>query len=199
MTLERFQQMIAAGQPLAGEEMIAFMRGQSDSTRRLLFDLNNVYHTPEEIVALFSRITGSAVPDSFRLFPPFYTDFGKNIHVGHNVFINACCQFQDQGGIFIGDGALIGHSVVLATLNHGLMPADRQNLRHAPIRIGRGVWIGAHATVLPGVTIGDDAVVAAGAVVSRDVPARAVAGGVPAKVIKYINANNQNNDEKEDF
>ena len=122
------------------------------------------------------------------MFPPFYTDFGKNIHVGKNVFINSCCQFQDQGGIFIGDGALIGHSVVLATLNHGLAPEDRQNLYHAPIRIGKGVWIGAHATILAGVTIGDDAVIAAGAVVNKDVPAGAVVGGVPAKVIKYIDA-----------
>ena len=97
--------MIAAGEPLAGEEMIAFMREQSDDTRRLLFDLNGSYHTPEEIVTLFSQITNSKVDNSFRLFPPFYTDFGKNIHVGKNVFINSCCQFQDQGGIFIGDGA----------------------------------------------------------------------------------------------
>ena len=170
MTLERFQQMIATGKPLAGEEMITFMREQSDATRRLLFDLNGSYHSPEEIVALFSR----------------NTDFGKNIHIGKNVFINSCCQFQDQGGIFIGDGALIGHSVVMATLNHGFAPDDRQNLYHSPIHIGKGVWIGAHATILAGVTIGDHAIVAAGAVVNKDVPARAIAGGVPAKVIKYI-------------
>ncbi|WP_337864207.1 acyltransferase [Paraprevotella clara] len=186
MTLERFQQMIATGKPLAGEEMITFMREQSDATRRLLFDLNGSYHSPEEIVALFSRITDNKVDDSFRLFPPFYTDFGKNIHLGKNVFINSCCQFQDQGGIFIGDGALIGHSVVMATLNHGFAPDDCQNLYHSPIHIGKGVWIGAHATILAGVTIGDHAIVAAGAVVNKDVPARAIAGGVPAKVIKYI-------------
>ena len=154
--------MIAAGEPLAGEEMIAFMREQSDDTRRLLFDLNGSYHTPEEIVTLFSQITNSKIDNSFRLFPPFYTDFGKNIHVGKNVFINSCCQFQDQGGIFIGDGALIGHSVVMATLNHGFAPNDRQNLYHAPIHIGKGAWIGAHATILPNVTIGDNAIVGAG-------------------------------------
>ncbi|RHJ54132.1 DapH/DapD/GlmU-related protein [Bacteroides sp. AM10-21B] len=186
MNVEYFQQMIAAGEPLAGEKMIAFMREQSDNTRRLLFDLNNTFHTSEEIVSLFGQITNSEVHESFRLFPPFYTDFGKNIHVGRNVFINSCCQFQDQGGIFIGDGTLIGHSVVLATLNHGFAPEDRQNLYHAPIRIGKGVWIGAHATILAGITIGDDAVIAAGAVVNKDVPAYAVVGGVPAKVIKYI-------------
>ncbi len=189
MDLQHFQQMIAAGVPLRGDEMIAFMREQSDNTRRLLFDLNNSYHTPEEIVALFSRITDSKIHDSFRMFPPFYTDFGKNIHVGKNVFINSCCQFQDQGGIFIGDGALIGHSVVLATLNHGFAPEDRQNLYHAPIRIGKRVWIGAHATILAGVTIGDDAVIAAGAVVNKDVPAGVVVGGVPAKHIRNIDKN----------
>jgi len=155
---------------LAGEEMIAFMREQSDDTRRLLFDLNGSYHTPEEIVTLFSQITNSKIDNSFRLFPPFYTDFGKNIHVGKKVFINSCCQFQDQGGIFIGDGALIGHSVVMATLNHGFAPNDRQNLYHAPIHIGKGAWIGAHATILPNVTIGDNAIVGAGSVVAKDVP-----------------------------
>lgn len=186
MTLERFQQMVATGEPLAGKEMIAFMREQSDATRRVLFDLNGTYHTPEEIVALFGRIIGSQLDGSFRLFPPFYTDFGKNIHVGKNVFINSCCQFQDQGGIFIGDDALIGHNVIMATLNHGFAPNDRQNLYHAPIHIGKGVWIGAHATILAGVTIGDHAVVAAGAVVNKNVPVGAVVGGVPAKVIKFI-------------
>lgn len=143
------------------------MREQSDATRRLLFKLNCIYHTPEEIVTLFSQITNNQVDTSFRLFPPFYTDFGKNIHVGKNVFINSCCQFQDQGGIFIDDGALIGHSVVLATLNHGFTSNDRQNLYPAPIHIGKGVWIGAHATILPGVTIGDNAIIAAGAVVTK--------------------------------
>ena len=186
MTVEKFQQMIAEGQPLEGTEMITFMRKQSAETRRLLMDLNTNYHTDEEIVYLFSRITATDVDPSFRMFPPFYTDFGKNIHLGKNVFINSCCQFQDQGGIFIGDGCLIGPGSMLATLNHGFAPADRPNMTHAPIKIGRGVWMGAHVTVLPGVTIGDNAIIAAGAVVAKDVPADMIVGGVPARVIKSI-------------
>ena len=137
-------------------------------------------------MALIEELTGRPVGEHFGLFPPFYTDFGKNITIGRDVFINAGCKFQDQGGITIGDGALIGHGVVLATLNHDLDPAKRQMLHPAPIRIGRGVWIGANATVTAGVTIGDNAVVAAGAVVVRDVPADTIVGGVPAKIIRRI-------------
>lgn len=102
------------------------------------------------------------------------------------MFINAGCKFQDQGGIFIDDGALIGHGVVLATLDHDIDPAKRQQLHPAPIRIGKNVWIGANATVTKGVTIGDGAIVAAGAVVTCDVPDNTVVGGVPAKIIRKI-------------
>lgn len=107
--------------------------------------------------------------------------------VGKDVFVNSGCKFQDQGGIVIGDGTLIGHNVVLATLNHDFSPSRRRDLRPAPIRIGKNVWIGANVTVLPGVTIGDGAVIAAGAVVTKDVPENTVMGGVPAKEIKTIN------------
>ena len=96
------------------------------------------------------------------------------------------CKFQDQGGIFIGDGALIGHNVVLATLNHARPPMDRSSMIPAPIHIGKHVWIGANATVLPGVTIGDGAIVAAGAVVAKDVPENTIVGGVPAKIIRHL-------------
>ena len=94
-----------------------------------------------------SELTGSVVDETFGMFPPFYTDCGKNIHIGKNVFINSGCQFQDQGGIYIDDGALIGHRVVLATLNHEIDPDKRADLLPAPIYIGKNVWIGAHATV----------------------------------------------------
>ena len=102
------------------------------------------------------------------------------------MFINCGCHFQDHGGVYIGDNVLIGSYVVFATINHGQRPEERGSNFPAPIHIGNGVWIGSHATILPGVTVGDNAIIAAGAVVNKDVPAEAVAGGVPAKVIKSI-------------
>lgn len=155
---------------------------------RIGMELNNQYHTPEEIHEIMGRLTGKRIDESFRLFPPFYTDFGKNITIGKNVFINSGCHFQDQGGITIGDGALIGHNVVLATINHDLNPAKNRRNHFAPIVIGKHVWIGSNATVLPGVTVGDWAVIAAGAVVTKDVPAMTVVGGVPARVLKTVSA-----------
>jgi acetyltransferase-like isoleucine patch superfamily enzyme len=153
---------------------------------RIGMELNTQYHTPEEIREIMSRLTGKTVADDFRLFPPFYTDFGKNITIGKDVFINSGCHFQDQGGIVIGDGCLIGHNVVLATINHALKPSENRKNQYAPIKIGKHVWIGSNATILAGVTIGDWSVVAAGAVVTKDVPPMTVVGGVPAKVIKEI-------------
>ena len=153
---------------------------------RIGMELNTKYHTPEELREIMGRLIGKQVDRSFRMFPPFYTDFGKNITIGKDVFINSGCHFQDQGGIEIGDGALIGHNVVLATINHDLNPKENRKNHYAPIKIGTHVWIGSNATILPGVTIGDYAVVAAGAVVTRDVPAMTVVGGVPAKVLKVM-------------
>ncbi len=153
---------------------------------RIGMGLNCQYHTSEEIREIMGRLTGKKIDDSFRLFPPFYTDFGKNITIGKDVFINSGCHFQDQGSITIGDGSLIGHNVVLVTINHDLNPKENRKNHYAPIKIGSHVWIGSNATVLPGVTVGDWAVIAAGAVVTKDVPARTVVGGVPAKILKAV-------------
>lgn len=153
---------------------------------RIGMELNMQYHTPEEIREIMGKLTGKKIDDSFRLFPPFYTDFGKNITIGKDVFINSGCHFQDQGGIKVGDGVLIGHNVVLATINHDLDPKENRKNHYAPITIGAHVWIGSNATILPGVTLGDWAVVAAGAVVTENVPPGAVVGGVPAKILKVI-------------
>lgn len=171
----------------AGSEMHQYMSMLSQKAFKITAEINNAYHTPEELRKLFCQLTGKPVDETFVLFPPFTTDCGINIHLGKHVFINSGCRFQDQGGITIGDGSLIGHNVVLATLNHNLNPAKRANLLPAPIKIGKGVWIGSNSTVLPGVSIGDNAVIGAGSVVTRDIPPNAIAAGNPAKIKRFIN------------
>ena len=187
MDLKGFLEHVNNGLPIpGGSDLHKFMISLSYEAMRITAELNGSYHEPDEIRALFSELIGKPVDESFALFPPFTTDFGKNITLGKNIFINSGCRFQDHGGIRIGDGALIGHNVVLATLNHDFAPERRGTTLPAPIVIGKSVWIGSNATVLAGVTIGDNAVVAAGAVVTKDVPANAIVGGVPARFIKTI-------------
>lgn len=158
----------------------------AEDARRVTCELNYTFHTQEEIREIFSRLTGKKADKDLRLFPPFYSDCGKNITVGKGVFINSGCCFQDQGGIEIGDGTLIGQQVVIATVNHDAKPSCRRNMLPSRVKIGKNVWIGAHATILPGVTVGDNAVIAAGAVVSKDIPDNVIVAGVPAKIIKRI-------------
>lgn len=170
------------------EEMSARVLQQCQNAIKKTIYLNTQYHTPAEIVEIMSDLIGQKLDNTFRMFPPFYTDFGRNIHIGREVFINSGCHFQDQGGIYIGDHALIGHNVVLATIDHDLNPFDRHN-HYAPIHIGNRVWIGSNAVITKGVHIGDGAVIAAGAVVTRDVPENTIVGGVPAKVIRTVDVN----------
>lgn len=186
MTLEEFKAYVRTGKPLATEDIHLFMNEMSDEARRITFRLNTAYRPQDEVRELLSELFGYEVPKTLKVFPPLYADFGKNISVGENVFINDCCHFQDHGGVIIGDGCQIGHNVVFATLNHGLAPDDRKNTYPKPIVLGRNVWVGSNATILRGVTIGDNAVVGAGAVVSKDVAPNKVVGGVPAKFIKNI-------------
>lgn len=187
MNLEQFLEHLNSGKPVkGGSEAHLFMHGVSQEALKITAEINGSYHEPEQLRALFSRLIGQPVDESFAMFPPFYTDCGKNIHIGKRVFINMGCKFQDQGGIFIGDDALIGHNVVLATLNHAMSPQDRGTMIPAPIHIGKNVWIGSNATILPGVTIGDGAIVAAGAVVTRDVPENTIVGGVPVRIMRHL-------------
>ena len=188
MELQELREVFASGEVFGEDpEALAAMREQVAQTRRPLYELNHEWHeTHEEVTALFEQITGKPVGEGFWLEPPFYTDFGRNTTVGAHVFINAGCKFQDQGGIFIGDEVFIGHNVVLATLDHDMDPAKRPLLHPGAIHIGNRVWIGSGAIVTKGVTIGDGSVVAAGAVVTKDVPPNVVVGGVPAKIIKEL-------------
>ena len=138
MPVPDFLTAFGSGEPVRqGSVAMAASGWYSQEALRITAELNNTYHTPEEIQHIFARLTGKPVNRTFSLFPPFYTDCGKNITLGQHVFINSGCRFQDQGGITIGDGALIGHNVVLATLNHGLKPEERHDLFPAPIHIGK--------------------------------------------------------------
>lgn len=187
MDLKEYLEYLKSGKPISGQsELHMWMHKVSQEALRICGEFNHQYKTPEEIREIFSRLIGQEVDETFGLFPPFYADCGKNITVGKGVFINSGCKFQDQGGIYLDDGALIGHNVVLATINHEMDPAKRSGMIPSPIHIGKNVWIGANATVLPGVTIGNGAIVAAGAVVTKDVKENTVVGGVPAKYIKDV-------------
>jgi acetyltransferase-like isoleucine patch superfamily enzyme len=140
----------------------------------------------DQIRERLSQIIGRALDESTTVFAPFYTNFGRFTQIGKHVFINHACSFLDMGGIILEDHVLLGPKVNLITENHPADPANRRALICKPIVIKRNAWIGAAATILPGVTIGENAIVAAGAVVSKDVPANTVVGGVPAKFIKTL-------------
>lgn len=176
-------EVIPGGSPLHG-----VMHETSQEALRITAELNGRYHPPEQVRELLSALTGKQVAETVALFPPLYADFGKNITLGARVFINAGCKFQDQGGVTIGDDVLIGHNAVFATLNHDTDPRRRADMHPAPIRVGNNVWFGSNVTILPGVTIGDDAVVAAAAVVTKDVPPGAVVVGAPARVHSWVDA-----------
>ncbi|MBQ9245973.1 sugar O-acetyltransferase [bacterium] len=189
--IDNFRQVMSSGEHIEiGSDMFTMFHKLSQEALKITMELNLKYHTPEEIVDIFSELTGRNIDKSFRLFPPFYTDCGKNIRVGKNVFINACCKFQDQGGIEIGDGALIGHNTTIATLNHYENPQLRQNLIPKKVKIGKNVWIGSDCTILPGVIIGDGAIVGAGSVVTKNIPENSIAVGNPARVIRRIEVSN---------
>ena len=187
MEIREFIEAMKIGLPITTDaEARKCMHKLSQEALRLIAELNGSYHTPEEIRDIMEKLTGNSIDETFTLFPPFYTDCGKNLTIGKHVFLNSGCKFQDQGGITIEDGTQIGHNVVLATIDHDLDPAMNPKNHYAPIRIGAHVWIGSNATILSGVFIGEWSVVAAGAVVTKDVPPMTVVGGVPAKIIKKI-------------
>lgn len=185
--LERLLAALSAGETIvAGSPLHRTMHETAQQALRITAELNDGYREPAEVRALLARLWGRPVDDSVTVFPPFRSDFGRNTRVGVDVFINMGCTFQDQGGVTIGDRALIGHNVVIATINHSLDPKRRGDMAPAPVVIGADAWIGSNATILPGVTIGEAAVVAAASVVTKDVPPRTVVVGAPARPVRTI-------------
>jgi acetyltransferase-like isoleucine patch superfamily enzyme len=175
------------GETILPDDPEAFkMREASFFTKKLLVQMNNATD-PDEIRNLLSQITGSEIDESVVVFTPLYINYGKHTKIGKNVFINFDCVFLDLGGITIEDGVLIAPKVSLLSEGHPIEPENRQALVPKAIHIKKNAWIGANATILRGVTIGENAIVAAGSVVSKDVPDNTIVGGVPAKIIKQIN------------
>ncbi|UBM59199.1 sugar O-acetyltransferase [Marinilongibacter aquaticus] len=161
------------------------LREASYKTKELLLKMN-ASADPSEIRAILSQITDTDIDESVAVFTPFHINYGKHTKIGKNVFINFDCVFLDLGGIRIDEGVLIAPKVSLLSEGHPLSPENRHALVPKPIHIKKNAWIGANATILQGVTIGENAVVAAGAVVSKDVPDNIIVGGIPAKIIKSI-------------
>lgn len=187
MTVKEFLRYASSGELItAGSEPHKTMHTISQRALQLTARINNSYHSPGELRALVSELIDKPLDEGFGMFPPFYTDCGLNITIGIRTFINMGCSFQDWGGITIGDDCLIGHNCTICTVNHSQDPEHRGDMVCKPVRIGNKVWIGANVTILPGVSIGDGAILAAGAVVNKDVEANTVVGGIPAKMIKHI-------------
>lgn len=189
MDLAEFKQYVSDGNPIkAGSKEHYYMVECSNNAMKVTSKLNACYHTPEEVQQILSELTASPINETVRLFPPFYADFGKNITLGKNVFINSLCYFMDQGGITIEDNVHIGPHCSLVTMNHGLYPKDRATTYPSAILIKKNAWLGAGVIICPGVTIGENTIVAAGAVVTKDVPDNVVVAGVPARQVKSIDA-----------
>ncbi len=154
-------------------------------TRELSVQLNNSTNM-DQIRAILGEIIGRPVDETTTVFTPFYTNYGGNIILGRNVFINHLCSFLDLGGITIEDNVMVGPRVSISSENHPVSISDRKTLVPAAVTIRKNAWIGAGAIILPGVTVGENSVVAAGAVVREDVPDNTVVGGIPARELKKI-------------
>ena len=155
-------------------------------TMRLAAEMNTGYHTEAEVRDYMRQITGSEIDETLRIFTPFHINYGKKTTFGRDCFVNFGCTFLALGGITIEDDVFIGPHCVLATEYHPENPETRHSLLTKPIVVKRNAWLGANVTVLAGVTIGENAIVAAGSVVTKDVPDNMVVAGSPARVIREI-------------
>lgn len=157
-----------------------------EKTLKLTFELNSGYKHPSEVRSTMELITGENIDETVQILTPFNTDFGRNIKMGKGVFINKSCMFVDLGGIILEDNVLIGPEVKILSVNHPTDPRFRRGVILKSVLVKRNAWIGAGAIICPGVTIGENSIIAAGSVVTKDVPDNSVFGGVPAKFIKSV-------------
>lgn len=155
-----------------------------DSTRKLCFEINNTFTKILELNPLFHEVFQTKLHEGVHIVPPVQIDFGKQITIGKNVFINHSLTCMSAGGITIDDNVQIGPNVTMVTTNHDF--DDRYSLCCKGIHIKENVWIGANVVIMPGVTIGENAIIAGGALVTKDVEANTIVGGNPAKVLKTL-------------
>lgn len=140
---------------------------------------------------ILKRVTGT-YGKNLTILPPINANCGlSDVHFGDDIFINFNCFFVDDGRIDIGDHTMVGPNVTFATAQHPISPKlrEKQMQYNKPISIGKNVWIGASATILPGVTVGDNSVIGAGSIVTKDVPENVIVAGNPAKIIRPIDQN----------
>lgn len=154
-------------------------------TKKLLLQMNGT-GGPNEVRSILSQITNREIDETTTIFTPLHINYGRHTKIGKNVFINFDCVFLDLGGITIEDNVLIAPKVSLLSEGHPITPGTKATLTTGHIHIKSNAWIGAGAIIMQGVTIGENAIVAAGAVVSKDVPDNVIVGGIPAKIMKSI-------------
>ena len=160
-------------------------------TMQLSAEMNTGWHTEAEVRDYLRQITNSEIDETVRVFTPFHINHGLTTRFGRDCFVNFGCTFLALGGIAIEDDVFIGPHCVLATEYHPENPETRHSLLTKPIVVKRNAWLGANVTVLAGVTIGENAIVAAGSVVTKDVPDNMVVAGSPARVIREIKVSAQ--------
>ena len=152
--------------------------------RKLCYKINRTEPMTDEFNTLILELFEGRVESTSAFMPPLQIDMADNVHIGKNVFINNDFICMARGGIIIEDNVMIAPRVMVLTANHDLY--NHNVLKCSPVRICKNAWIGASAIILAGVTIGENAIVAAGAVVTKDVAPNTVVGGNPAKVIKEL-------------
>lgn len=154
-------------------------------------EFNNTPETPEGLKKrdeILKQAMGT-YGEGLYVIPPINANSGlTNVHVGKNVFINFNCNFVDDGDIFIGDDTMIGPNCTFATAIHPISPKLRRHKLqyNKPIHVGENVWFGGSVTVLPGVTIGDNSIIGAGSVVTKNVPENVIVVGNPARILRKI-------------